>query len=200
VAFFRNIPGAFVGTETQAKPGAFYGGNFPYKKMGEGLGWLDVKWNGNKVLDEIDDRINKEMLRIGELVVSIAKRYTPVRSGHLQSQERFDYNLITKTLIFISDVPYDIFVEYGTRNMRPQPHWRPALNTVGPIFGINLEMSFANIPEIKNPILAVGAGFHVPSTLTAKQMAHVKQWLAPASKRHHIANVSRTRMNIRRYL
>ena len=157
-------------------------------------------WNGEQVLDEVDDRINAEMLRVGALVVEIAKRYTPVRSGHLQSQERFDYNLTTKTLIFISDVPYDIFVEYGTRNMRPQPHWRPALNTVGPIFGINLEMSFANIPEIKAPILAVGASFDLPSNLTAKQLAHVRKWLLPASKRHYIANVARTRMNIRRYL
>ncbi len=185
MAFFRNIPGAFVGTETQAKPlsTAF-------------IGW---EWRGDKILDEIDDRINAEMLRIGNLVVEIAKRYTPVRSGHLQASERFDYNLIDKTLTFISDVGYDIFVEYGTRNMKPQPHWRPAINTVGPVFGYNLEMSFANIPEIKAPILAVGKRFQLPSNLTAKQRAHVHRWMVPASERHYISNVSRTRMNIRRY-
>ena len=163
------------------------------------LGTWQFNWNGKQILDEVDDRINREMMRIGNLVVSIAKRYTPVRTGHLQTEERFDYNLADKTLVFISDVPYDIFVEYGTRNMRPQPHWRPALNTVGPIFGYNLELTFANIPHINRPILARGAEFHVPPTLTRKQMEHVKKWLAPASKRHYIANVSRTRMNIRRY-
>src|SRR5271166_5097058 len=164
---FLGIPGKFTPTG--------YGLKFT---PGSAASLVGMIWNGPKILDEIDDRINAEMLRIGELIVSIAKRYTPVRTGHLQASERFDYNLIDKTLTFISDVPYDIFVEYGTRNMKPQPHWRPAINTVGPVFGYNLEMSFANIPEIKHPILAQGSKFHVPPTLTHKQMEHVKRWLA----------------------
>ena len=161
---------------------------------------LQWNWNGPSVIKEIDKRIDAQMIKLGQQVVEIAKTYAPVRTGRLQAALRFDYNLITHTLVFTSDVPYDIFTEYGTRNMAPRPHWRPALNTVGPVYGFNLEMAFANVPAIKAPILARGAGFQLPSNLTEKQLIHVRKHLLPTSKRHHISNVSRTKMKIRKYL
>lgn len=162
-------------------------------------GFGTVKFDRKKWDNEITRHLNDGMLNLGKLIVNIARRYTPVKTGTLQRSERFDYNFATYTLTFISDVGYDIFVEFGTRYMQPRPHWRPAINTVGPIYGYNIEMSYANIPEIQAPILAAGPGFHLPSTLTAKQREHVRQHLLPTSKRHFISNVRRARMNIRRY-
>jgi hypothetical protein len=160
---------------------------------------VPVEWRGPQVLDEIEQRVNANMIAIGRQVVQIGQRYAPKKTGRLAMGMTFDYNLSTHTLVFVGEAPYDIFVEYGTRNQRPQPHWRPALNTVGSIYGINLELAFANVPYIHAPVLAQGAKFHVPSTLTAKQRQHVKEHLVPASQRHFIGNVSRTKMHIRKH-
>ncbi len=89
---------------------------------------MPVEWRGPQVLDEIDNRINAQMLALGAKVVAEAVRFAPRKTGALEMSLRFDYNLGTKTLVFTSDLPYDIFQEYGTRNMLPHPHWRPALN------------------------------------------------------------------------
>ncbi len=160
---------------------------------------MPVEWRGPQVIDEIDNRINANMLRLGRDVVASAKIFAPVKTGALKQSLTFDYNLSTKTLVFTSDIPYDIFQEYGTRNIRPTPHWRPALHAVGPQYGFNLEMAFANVPAIHHPIRAHGAGFKLPHVLTPKQLQHVRTHLLPTSKRHFIGNVSRAKMHIRKH-
>ncbi len=151
------------------------------------------------IANEIGRRVDAQMLEIGQKVVTIATNYAPKRTGRLATSIHFDYSLTSHTLVFVVDAPYGIFVEYGTRNQVPHPYLRPALNTVGQIYGFNLEMAFANIPHIQNPLLASGAGFHLPRTLTPKQVAHVRKHLLPTSKRHHISNVSRARLRVRKH-
>ena len=159
---------------------------------------LQWNWDGPSVARTIEERIDVQMHKLGQQVVEIAQRYAPYKSGALRNSIDYDYNEATGTIAWTVGVPYGIFVEYGTRNMMPHPYLRPAINTVGSVYGWNMEMVFAETPHIKAPILASGAGFHLPSTLTSKQVAHVRKHLLPTSKRHFISNVSRARMSIRR--
>ncbi len=161
-----------------------------------------IEWQGEDVLNEIGKRIDANMIQLGQKVVTVAKSLAQVRTGHLRDSIEYDYNLSTHTLVFVVEAEYGIFVEYGTRNMRAHPYLRPALNAVGPIYGFNLEMAFANIPQISNPLLAAGPSFVVPKRgLTRKQRSNIKQ-LKATSKRLWKAkpgNVSRTAMNPRKH-
>ncbi len=159
---------------------------------------INTQWHGAQIIDQVTQRITADMLKLGNMVVSIAERYAPKRTGQLATSIGFDWNQADFTLVFTVGAPYGIFVEYGTRNMRPQPYLRPALNTVGPIFGFNTEMAFANTPHINAPILAAGRDFHLPANLSAKQLKHVAKWLLPTSRRHHIANAGRAKMHVRK--
>ena len=164
-----------------------------------------IEWHGSDVLNEIGKRIDANMLEMGQKVVAEAVRFAPKKTGRLAGSLTFDYNLSTHTLVFYSDMPepnYDIFQEYGTRNMLPHPHWRPALNAVGQIYGFNVELAFANVPAIRNPLRAIGPTFQGPRSLTAKQREHVAHGLKPISKRlweHSSGNVSRAKMHMRRH-
>ncbi len=161
-----------------------------------------ITWHGADVLNEIGQRVDASMLALGKKVVAEAVRFAPKKTGRLALSLRFDYNLGTHTLVFTSDVPYDIFQEYGTRNMLPHPHWRPAINLAGQIYGFNLELAFANVPHIHQPLIAAGSTFHGPKTLTAKQRERVAHALKPTSARlwgHPSGNVSRTTMHMRKY-
>ncbi len=158
-----------------------------------------ITWHGADVLNEIGRRVDANMLELGRKVVAAAVGFAPKRTGRLATSIHFDYSFTSHTLVFVVDAPYGIFVEYGTRNQRPHPYLRPALHDVGPIYGFNTEMSFANTPSINAPILAAGAGFRLPSTLSHKQLAHVREHLLPTSKRLHRENVARTTMQLRKY-
>ena len=162
---------------------------------------MPVEWHGADVVNEIGRRIDAQMLELGAKVVAEAVRFAPKKTGALALSLRFDYSLSTHTLVFTSDLPYDIFQEYGTRNMLPHPHWRPALNAVGEIFGFNTEMAF-NVPPITDPLLARGPSFLAPKSLTAKQREHVAHALKPISHRlyhHRSGNIRRTEMRVRKH-
>ncbi len=163
---------------------------------------MPVEWHGADVANEIGRRIDAQMLELGRQVVVKAVQFAPKKTGRLATSLEFDYSLTSHTLVFTSDVPYDIFQEYGTRNMLPHPHWRPALNAVGPIYGFNTELMFANVPSIRDPLLARGPGFLAPKSLSAKQREHVAHALKPTSKRlwgHPSGNVSRLKMGMRKF-
>jgi len=159
----------------------------------------NIVWNGQQVLDAVHQRITQQMIQLGQTGVEIAQRYAPKRTGRLATSIRYMYNDATYVLAFVVDAPYGVFVEYGTRYQRPQPYLRPAINTLGHIYGIDLAMAFTGTPAIRQPILAHGAGFHLPPTLTKRQREHVARHLVPTSERHHIGNVSRARLHVRRH-
>ena len=165
---------------------------------------MSVEWNGPDVAEALGKRIDQQMLDLGARVVAEAQKFVHPHSKtfKLESGMHFDYNLSTHTLVFSSDVDYDIFTEYGTRNMLPFPHWRPALESVGAIYGFHTELAFGAVPFIHQPLRAVGPTFHGPKTLTAKQREHIAHALVPTSKRlwagrPGVGNVRRTPMHIR---
>lgn len=157
---------------------------------------FEFNWNGPAVIDEVEARLVRQMNDLGHQVVDIAQLYAPKRTGFLASSIHAETDPATLTLTILVDAPYGIFVEYGTRYMSPQPYLRPALNTVGPIYGIDLVMAFDATPEIHAPLLAHGAGFYLPNTLSTSQVEHVRKNLLPTSKRHHISNVSRAQLRV----
>ncbi len=158
---------------------------------------------GGLSAEEIDagihQRITAQMLALGKQVVAIAERLAPKKTGRLATSIGFDFNQADFRLVFVVEAPYGMFQEYGTRHIRPHPYFRPALNMVAPIFGIQTELAFANLPSIHAPLMVQGSGFHTPRSLTARQLAHVKKHLAPSAKRHHVGNVSRAKVHIRHY-
>lgn len=154
-------------------------------------------WNGQQVIDQVHERIRAQMIRIGQDVVEIAKRYAPIDTGYLRDSIAYAYNDATYTVAFLVGAPYGIFVEYGTRYQGPHPYLRPAINTIESIYGIHIAMAFLNTPHINQPIEAHGARFKLPSTLTAGQRRHVKYNLTPVSKMHFTKNVSRATLYVR---
>ncbi len=155
--------------------------------------------NAAQIDAAIHQRITAQMQAFGKQVVDIAVRNAPRKTGRLALSIHYDFNQADFRLVFVVDASYGMFVEYGTRHMRPQPYLRPALNAVGPIYGIETEMAFANLPLIHAPITTHGRDYHLPTNLTAKQVAHVRKHLVPSARRHHIGNVSRARVHIRQY-
>lgn len=155
-----------------------------------------ITFDTKSFIDEIAVRIDAQARELGQTIVQIAKANTPVDTGLLQRSEQFSYNNQTHTLSFFSAAPYDIFVELGTRHSRPHPHWQVAFNAVKSIYGFETEMAF-NVPYIHAPIVAHGAGFHLPSTLTDRQRQHVRTHLLPSRKRHFIGNVSRAKLTVK---
>lgn len=79
-----------------------------------------------EVSRELADEIPPEALeKIGEAMLRLVRARTPVRTGTLlrghQISRLDDYNVI-----LFNDVPYQVYVEFGTSRMEPRPHWRPA--------------------------------------------------------------------------
>jgi hypothetical protein len=156
-----------------------------------------VEWNGDQIINEIEDRIWNNMQAVARDVVTVAKTYVHVRTGRLQRGLGFEADRATFSVVFTTEAPYGIFEEYGTRNRDAHPYWRPALNTVGPQYGFDFEFAFDATPQIHAPVLAAGETFRVPKTLTARQREHVLNRLKPVSQRHHIGNVSRAHLRVR---
>ncbi len=165
------------------------------------VGVSSFYWNGYTIQEDIGRRITAQMLHLGRQVVQVAKMYAPKKTGRLAASISFDWNQADFTLVFLVDAPYGMFQEFGTRHIRPHPYMRPALlsNTAGDIYGFNLEMAFANLPPIRAPLVAEAGGFHLPSNLSARQLAHVRKHLIPTSVKHHIGNVKRARIHVRKY-
>ena len=156
-----------------------------------------IEWNGQQVLNEISQRIDADANRIGREVVDIAVRYAPKRTGRLATSISYHYDNSTHAISFIVGAPYGVFVEYGTRHSAPHPYLRPALNTVGTIYGFETSMEFANAIPTDTKLLAHGPTYQIHKSLTDRQKAHVRTNLKPVSERHHIGNVSRARLHVR---
>lgn len=159
-----------------------------------------IQWNGQQVLDEIGHRIDQQANEIGKTFVRVANTYVPRRTGALARTIDDTYDNSTHTIQFIAGSPtvnYAIFVEFGTRYTMAHPYIRPALNTVGTIWGFNTEMVFAGTARTDTELLARGPGYLAGKGLTAGQKRHVKYNLKPVSERHHVGNVTRAKLRVR---
>ena len=155
-----------------------------------------IQFNGHQMLDEISQRIDAQAMALGQQVVSIAERYAPKRTGRLATSISFHYDPVTHSISFIVGAPYGLFQEFGTRYMMAHPYMRPALNTVGTIYGFQTEMSFTNTIQTDSKLLAHGPTYQMHKSLTDRQKSHVRQNLKPVSQRHHVGNVSRAKLSV----
>ena len=162
-------------------------------------GNVEFNWDGQAVEDEVHRRVAANMIEMANKVVSLAEYFAPKRTGALAQSIGYDWNYAELTIVFTVGVPYGIFQEYGTRNMRPHAYLRPAINQVGPIYGFNVEMAFVNTPEYNQPVLAVGSRFATPKTLSTRQKERIRENELLSKKYYHAkGNVHRTRMHARR--
>ena len=157
---------------------------------------MDFVWNGDAVIDAVNQRIDQQAHQIGNTFVGIAQRYAPKRTGRLASSIGYAYNPSTHTIQFLVGAPYGVFVEFGTRHSMPHPFMRPALNTVGTIWGFETELVFQNTIHTDMELLAHGPTYQMGKGLTERQKHHVRHRLKPVSQRHHIGNVSRARLRV----
>lgn len=168
-----------------------------------GLITSKVRWLGAAVVAAVEKRIDTNMRAAGQAIVTRAQQLAPVRTGRLRAGIGFTYRQSDKVLSIYDDVPWAIFQEFGTRNMRAQPFIRPALNSIGRQYGFSIEMAFLNTPKYSSPILAHKGKYIIPSAiqakpLTAKQKHHVTTILAPQAKRLHTGNVRRAGFRVGR--
>lgn len=160
-------------------------------------------WLGQKVSDEVFGEIDNRLTRAGYAWQARAEQLAPVKTGALRSSLYF--RVADRTLTVGVGVGYGIFQEFGTRNIRPHPYIRPALNELGWLFGAELGMEFA-APGMGTwqGIYAHQGSFVVPSgiqprPLTRAQHEHVRKHLMPTSKRLHKGNVKKAKMTVRRF-
>ncbi len=150
---------------------------------------------GTSMMTAIQGDITATLNTAGSQWRVMSTNLAPIKTGRLRDLETFKVEGNKLTLIL--GAPYDIFQEFGTRHIRPRPHVRPALNAIGRLWGATIEMSFLS-PHISSPVLAHQAGFIHPKGITAKQRAHIKANLLPASKKHYKGNVRRAKMVVRK--
>jgi len=158
-----------------------------------------LDWFGDRITKMVKDRADAKQRATGEAIVARAKQLVPVDTGKLKASIGYTYRQSDMTLQIYVDEIYGVFIEYGTRYIKPHPYIRPALNEFGRIWGVSVEMAFAApTAGTWTGMYAHQAGFAHPRSLTAKQRAHVRQHLMPTSKRLYRGNVRRAKMVVRR--
>jgi HK97 gp10 family phage protein len=70
--------------------------------------------------------------RVGDVIVSNAKRNAPVDTGALRAS--ITKSVDNDVLHVGSDLDYSVYVELGTWRTRPQPYLRPALEQTRGVF------------------------------------------------------------------
>lgn len=157
-----------------------------------------INWLGAQVTSFVNRQVDQKLNQAGAAWRARSRSLAPVKTGDLVSKE--DYQVANHTLILIMGSEHDIFVEFGTRHMRPQPHVRVALLDMNKVFGTTVELEF-NRPggSTWTGIHAHQGGFILPHNLTAKQRAHVATHLLPVSRRLHRGMVKRAKMRVRRF-
>lgn len=74
--------------------------------------------------------INDMLDFAGEKLVEYAQRVVPVRTGFLRSSIGYTVDSSAFTLNFFAKAPYALYVEMGTRRMKPEPYMRPAFDYI----------------------------------------------------------------------
>ncbi len=159
-----------------------------------------ITWNGDAFHNEIRMRIDAQAHDLGKKVVQKAEQFAPKRTGKLATSISYTYNPTSHEISFNVGAPYGLFVEFGTRYMRPRPYLRPALNAVGEIFGFETEMAFQNVIQTDRQLVARGPYFEVGKKITPAQRKHIKTFLKPTSEGYFKggkSNVGRAKLKVR---
>ena len=86
---------------------------------------------GRFVNAKVTPGVEASLNAVGQLIVATAKAIVPVRTGFLQSRITYVVNHVGTTMVctvFVDDVPYAAFIEFGTWKMSAQPYIRPAVD------------------------------------------------------------------------
>jgi len=161
-------------------------------------------WLGDRVLQAVGYDIDARLQAGGAAWLQRSRALAPVRTGELRAREGFEVSNHTLTLIM--GAPYDVFQEFGTRNTRPHPHVRPALNAISVPWGGSVVMDFNRLGgSLWAGMYAHQAGFVEPGPskrygkLTPRQREHVRRHLMPVSRQFYRGNVRRARFRVRRF-
>ena len=161
------------------------------------------QWLGDQVENVLRQNIDERLQAAGATWLSLSRSMAPKKTGFLAAEEGF--TVANGVLTLVMGAPYDIFQEFGTRNIRPHPHVRPALNAISRILGSEVVMDFNTIgPSTWQGLHAHKGTFIKPSSiqprpLTRAQHEHVRKHLMPVSAALHRGNVKRAKFRVRRH-
>ncbi len=167
------------------------------------------QWLADNVENVLHRNIQERLEAAGATWLSLSRSLAPVKSGFLRAEE--GYTVANGVLTLTMGAYYDIFQEFGTRNIRPHPHVRPALNAMSRILGSEVVMDFNTLgPSAWGGIHYVHtstgkAGRYVqpsriqPKPLTGRQKQHVREHLLPSGAALHTGNVKRAKFKVRRH-
>lgn len=86
-----------------------------------------LKWYGDRVIQEIQGTLDRRSLRAAEHLLSVAKAEAPVRTGRLRDSGHVERGERSGQSLVVFDAPYAGFVEFGTSRMRANPFFRRAI-------------------------------------------------------------------------
>lgn len=87
-------------------------------------GLADYRSNGPDVIRTMNDRTPPALEAVGLQAEGYAKLLCPVDTGRLRNS--ISHAVQGDTVYIGTNVEYGPYVEYGTRNQRPQPYLTPA--------------------------------------------------------------------------
>lgn len=175
---------------------------------GSGPNW-SFRWFGDQVKQAVLNHVDGRLHQTGERVVARAQQLAPVDTGALRSSIGYIVagEGLFRTLVIDVGMPYGIYQEFGTRNIPPHPFLRPALNEIGRLWGVEIQMAFAHggpstwqgvyyAHQRRTPGYVIPSAIQ-PKPLTDRQRAHVANVLAPSAARLHRGNTKRAKMVVR---
>ena len=79
-----------------------------------------------KAAEQVKTVVKDHLLNCGNDIASVAKMLVPVRTGYLRNSIVASVQFPMR-LYVVAKAPYAAYVEFGTRDMAPQPFMYPAL-------------------------------------------------------------------------
>lgn len=158
------------------------------------------QWFGDRVTDLVLGEVNDRLERAGQQFVARASATVHVDTGEMRAG--LFYRVEGRTLVLGDTSSHSLFEAAGTRYRAGHPQLFEAINSIGSIFGTNLELDFA-VPSIASPVLAHGGHMIVPSGIQPKPLTQAQHRRVQANqaeyRRHYRGNVKRAKMRVRRF-
>jgi hypothetical protein len=132
-------------------------------------------------------KANAELIALSDYLLMRMRQKVPVRTGRLRESIAYTNDLATLTSTFVIGEGYGVYVEFGTRFMRPQPYIRQSLIEASAHwqFGV-VNINLIPPAQKSEPLRATTSGFIMPKRqlLTERQKAHVRKYLIPVSRNY----------------